>query len=75
MQTQSTQTLQQAYRHLQHLPKVEQKKVFGLIDALLQKNQIQDKSITKRRKAGTLPGKVVFADDFDEPLEDFKDYM
>lgn len=29
----------------------------------------------KKRKAGILGGKVWMSDDFDEPLEDFKDYM
>jgi hypothetical protein len=27
------------------------------------------------RKAGTLKGRIHMRDDFDEPLEDFKDYM
>ena len=29
----------------------------------------------KKRKAGGLGGKVWYSDDFDEPLEDLKDYM
>ena len=29
----------------------------------------------KDRKAGCLKGQIWMADDFDEPLEDFKDYM
>lgn len=48
MQTQSTKTLQQAYRHLQHLPKVEQKKYlvwlmlwFLQIDSQLSKKALQ----------------------------------
>ncbi|HCF26641.1 MAG TPA: type II toxin-antitoxin system prevent-host-death family antitoxin [Cyanobacteria bacterium UBA11049] len=34
-------------------------------------------SVKKRRpaKAGTAKGLITIADDFDEPLEDFKDYM
>lgn len=28
-----------------------------------------------KREAGTLKGKIWMSDDFDEPLEDFKDYM
>ena len=33
--------------------------------------------VKKRRpaKAGTAKGLITIADDFDEPLEDFKDYM
>ncbi len=30
---------------------------------------------TVKRHAGTLKGEVIFSDDFDEPLEDFKDYL
>jgi antitoxin (DNA-binding transcriptional repressor) of toxin-antitoxin stability system len=29
----------------------------------------------KNRKAGSAKGLVIMSDDFDEPLEDFKDYM
>ena len=29
----------------------------------------------KGRRAGTAEGQIWMADDFDEPLEDFKDYM
>ena len=29
----------------------------------------------KKRKAGGLGGKIWYSDDFDEPLEDLKDYM
>ncbi len=29
----------------------------------------------KRRASGVLKGKVWMADDFDEPLDDFKEYM
>lgn len=28
-----------------------------------------------KRQLGTLEGKIKIADDFDEPLEDFKEYM
>lgn len=41
MRLQQTQTLQQAYTNLQHLPKVEQKQVFNLIDSLLLKTKTQ----------------------------------
>lgn len=30
---------------------------------------------SKKRQAGRLKGKIIMADDFDAPLEDFKDYM
>ena len=31
--------------------------------------------VLKERKAGSLKGKIWMAEDFDEPLEDFKEYM
>ncbi|WP_026350620.1 DUF2281 domain-containing protein [Dyadobacter beijingensis] len=35
----------------------------------------QDIKPMKKRKAGILTGKVWMADDFDEPLDDLKEYM
>lgn len=32
-------------------------------------------SVKRRRQAGSAKGLVTLSDDFDEPLEDFKDYM
>lgn len=77
VQTHSIQTLGQAVDYIQSLPIFEQKQIFGLIDNfVLEKNKSNQKTATpKKRTAGTLKGKVVFADDFDEPLDDFKDYM
>lgn len=41
--------------------------------------QLQVEEITtvskKRRKAGSLAGQIWIAPDFDEPLDDFKEYM
>ena len=31
--------------------------------------------LKNKRKLGSAKGKVIIADDFDEPLEDFKDYQ
>lgn len=31
--------------------------------------------VKKRRQPGSAKGLVIISDDFDEPLEDFKDYM
>lgn len=31
--------------------------------------------LLKKRQAGVLSGKVYMSDDFDEPLDDLKDYM
>ncbi|CAN5501139.1 hypothetical protein BH10PLA1_BH10PLA1_23290 [soil metagenome] len=37
--------------------------------------QADDKLQHPTRKAGSAKGKIWMADDFDAPLEDFKDYM
>lgn len=39
---------------------------------IIKKKQKQTKP---KRKAGTLKGKIHMSADFDEPLEDFKEYM
>ncbi|WP_066801348.1 DUF2281 domain-containing protein [Moraxella oblonga] len=73
MQTPTIQTLGQAVDYIQSLPMFEQKQIFGLIDNfVLEKNKSKQKSTSqKKRTAGTLKGKVVFAPDFDEPLKEF----
>ncbi len=35
----------------------------------------QKESLEKRYGYGSLAGKIIMSDDFDEPLEDLKDYM
>ncbi|RYE20516.1 MAG: DUF2281 domain-containing protein [Sphingobacteriaceae bacterium] len=55
-----------------------QSKVEETVDQLLTENQPEnaDRNHRTKRKFGDLKGLVVYmADDFDEPLEDFKDYM
>ena len=37
--------------------------------------QLTPKKPVKNRKPGSAKGKVWMSEDFDEPLEDFKDYM
>ncbi|MBW4606241.1 MAG: DUF2281 domain-containing protein [Hassallia sp. WJT32-NPBG1] len=57
----------------QHLPE--------LIEAAINGEEIvitkDEQPVVKRRpaKAGSAKGLVTISDDFDEPLEDFKDYM
>ncbi len=43
------------------------------VDSLLKKND--DKSEIKDREFGCCKGMFVISDGFDEPLDDFKDYM
>jgi len=68
-------------KKLNKLPDNLKLKVEGYIDALLMEYNIAEsatKSNSFQVKAGFGGGKGIIgymADDFDEPLEDFKDYM
>jgi Protein of unknown function (DUF2281) len=63
----------------QQLPNAFQEEVIHFIGYLLQKAKQmsveQDIATQTIRKAGSLKGAFVVPDDFNEPLEDFKDYM
>ncbi len=41
----------------------------------LQKKYAAQKQKNRNRRAGSAKGKYILAPDFDEPLEDFKEYM
>lgn len=65
---------------LEELPESLQIEVLHYIEFLIEKqtkNLAQEKSIKKRRVAGTMKGMFVLPlpDDFDEPLEDMKEYI
>ena len=65
---------------LAELPESLQTEVLHYIEFLIDKqakNLSQEKPTKKRRVAGTMKGMFVLPlpDDFDEPLEDLKDYM
>jgi hypothetical protein len=62
---------------LEELPGSLQTEVLHYIEFLLEKHtkQSPDEKPQKKRKAGSLKGKIWMADDFDAPLEDLKDYM
>ena len=55
------------------LPKSLRKEVADFIEYLKQKNTVNDKP--KKREFGFAKGKIKLTNDFDEPLEEFKDYM
>jgi hypothetical protein len=60
------------------LPVEKQKEVQDFVDFLLTKlNKENAEASNEVRKSGfgALKGMFVMSDDFDEPLEDFKDYM
>ena len=60
------------YNKIKSLPENLQSEASDFIDFLLKKNQ---KKNGIKRKAGFLKGKIKMSADFDEPLEDFKEYM
>lgn len=72
---------QQILIELQELPNSEKKAVFEILSILIEKfkkgiEKPTDKSEPSPRLIGALAGGVLYmADDFDAPLDDFKDYM
>ena len=65
---------QQVFNLLKQLPVAEWKKLRGEIDKeLTEKKQKSDKRV--RGGLGCLKGKVWMADDFNDPIDDFKEYM
>lgn len=63
---------------LEELPESFQTEVLHYIEFLIEKyaqKYTQEKPTKKRRIAGTMEGMIIMADDFDEPLEDLKEYM
>ena len=63
----------QLYTKLNYLPTDLKSEVNDFIDFLLQKNKREKKK--KHPKAGFLKGVFIIEDNFDDPLEDFKEYM
>ena len=63
---------------LARLPEEKQKEVSDFVDFLLAQTaakQAGEKVEFKKSGFGELKGTIVMADDFDEPLDDFKEYM
>lgn len=57
------------------LPPEMQTEVEDFIDFLLQKSTQTQNQAKKERKVGFLKGTFMMGSDFDEPLDDFKEYM
>lgn len=58
------------------IPKEKEKEVEAFLDKILDQIKKQESQATgKRGGFGALKGMIVMADDFDEPMEDFKEYM
>jgi hypothetical protein len=64
---------------LEELPESLQTEVLHYIEFLIEKhakNSTEEKQTNKRRVAGTMKGMFVpLPNDFDEPLQDMKEYM
>ena len=63
----------QLFTELSSLPQELKKEVQDFIQFL--KTKTKDGQPVKQRQFGAAKGFFVMHDDFDEPLEDFKDYM
>lgn len=66
------------YIQLSSLPEDVRKQVLELIDRLMhgrKKSGEEPGRDSTRPISGLLKGKIRIADDFDAPLDDFKDYM
>ena len=63
---------------IESLPENLRKQVSDFVEFLLKRKDPSNKGGTETEKkkpvAGLLKGKIWIADDFDEPLEDFKEY-
>ncbi len=60
------------FTKINSLPESLKVEVNDFIDFLISKKKLSEK---KTRKAGFLKGKIEMSPDFDEPLDDFKEYM
>ena len=63
----------QLYTQISSLPADLKQEVSDFVEFLKQKAKSRTK--LKERKPGVAKGLIKIAPDFDEPLEDFKDYM
>lgn len=58
---------------IEKLPPDKLAEVESLVDSLISKESPEE--IPKKRQFGAFKGMITMSDDFDEPLEDFKEYM
>lgn len=67
----------QLLEKIKKIPPAYQQEVEDFIDFILRKRRVSGDNQKKdmRREIGLLKGKLQMAEDFDAPLEDFKDYM
>ena len=60
---------------LSYLPEFMKLEALHYIEYLIMKHHKEKESKPKRPKFGSATGKYEMTPDFDEPLEDFKEYM
>lgn len=65
----------QLLEKVRKIPPAYQQEVEDFIDFILTKKRVSNEEKEMPRKIGVLKGKLQMADDFDAPLDDFKDYM
>jgi|688.fasta_scaffold159470_2 mRNA-degrading endonuclease RelE of RelBE toxin-antitoxin system len=65
---------QDQFIQLGSLPEDVRKQVLDFIEFLMERKKRPEEP-KKKRIAGLAKGMITIPDDFDEPLEDFKDYM
>jgi hypothetical protein len=63
------------YTKLESLPPQLKKEAISFIDSLLKKSNKKDANKKRVPVFGYAKGKIHLSDDFDEPLEEFKDYI
>lgn len=70
------------YNKILQMPEEVKDQVNDFIDFIISRKELKKdeldhsgKSTNDKRPFGILKGKIKMADDFDEPLDDFKDYM
>lgn len=70
----STMSSADLFVKLNSLPEDLRKQVLDYIEFLLSRKQ-RPEPPKKKRVAGLMKGQIHMADDFDAPLDDFKEYM
>lgn len=66
---------QDQFIQLGSLPEDVRKQVLDFIQFLMERRNRPEEPEKKERQIGLAKGMITIPDDFDEPLEDFKDYM
>lgn len=67
------------YTKIETLPPALKEEAKDFVEYLLEKTKKKKKESESNKKSektfGSLKGKISLSEDFDEPLDDFKDYM